>query len=162
MARDTAMTVARLYIFDYLTDEADLDNQLLDIALLGIEHCYIPCESLRGMGDQEGELVYYPDGKGFFYRYDQDKANFIAGSDRLTKTEFKAVKQYWKKHRSKGSDPDYLVFYRAAADFYPFFDEGGNEKGYLRGWFKKKPYEGWISSLPFNYGIKLDFKEVWD
>ena len=162
MPPTTPMTAGNLYIFDYLTNEANLDDQELAEKILGTDYCYIPCEALRGMGDQEGDIVYYPGGKGFFYRYDQDKGTFIAGSDHLSKTEFKAVKQYWKKHRDNEADPDYLVFYRAADDFYPFFDESGNEKEYLRGWFKKKPYEGWINSLPQLYGIKIDFKEVWD
>ena len=162
MAPTTPMTPARLYIFDYLTNDADLDDQELTGKTLGVDYCYIPCESLIGRGDQEGELIKYPGGKGYKFSYDQDKDTpFIAGSDHLTKTEFAAVKRYWKLHRGSGSDPDYLVFYRAANNFYPFHDEDGNETEYLRGWFRKKPYEGWTNSIQDLYGIKIHFDEVW-
>lgn len=162
MAPTTPMTAGRLYIFDFITNKADLDDQELNGKTNGVDYCYIPCETLRGMAEQEGELVKYPGGVGFKFSYDQDEALFIAGSDHLSKAEFAAVKRYWKKHRDSGSDPDYLVFYRAANNFYPFHDEGGTETEYLRGWFRKKPYEGWTNSIPDLYGIKIHFDEVWD
>ena len=161
MAPTTPMTEARLYIFNYITNKANLNDQELSGHDYGIEYCYIPCESLRGIADQEGELVRYPGGVGFKFSYDQDEALFIAGSDHLTEPEFAAVKRYWKKNRKSGSDPDYLVLYRAASNYYPFHDEDGNKTQYLRGWFRKKPYEGWTNSIPDLYGIKIHFDEVW-
>ena len=161
MAPTTPMAPGRLYIFDYITNKADLDDQELNGKTNGVDFCYITCENIRGLGDQEGDLNYYPGGKGFHFRYDQDKGTFMAGSDHLTKTEFAAVKRYWKKHRDNGADPDYLVFYRAASNYYPFHDEDANETQYLRGWFKRIPYEGWDKNIQDLYGIKIDFKEVW-
>jgi len=153
------MTAGMLYIFDYLTNAADLDDQELNGKTAGSDYCYIPCEAFAGRGDQSGELIYYPTGKGFFFRYDQDECQTIAGADHLSKVEFGYIKQYWKKHRDNGSDPDYLVYYRTANDFYPYYDEDGNAKDYCRGWFKQIMDEG-VDHL--EYHIKLLFKEVWD
>lgn len=161
MAPTEPMVEARLYIFDYITNKANLNDQELNGKTLGVDYCYIVCEDLRGSGIQDGDLEYYPGGKGFHYRYDQDEGNFIASTDHMTKTEFAAVKRYWKKHRDNGAAPDYLVFYRAASNYYPFHDEDANETQYLRGWFRKKPYEGWTNSIPDLYGIRIHFDEVW-
>ena len=161
MAPVEPMTAGNLYIFDYLTSSPDMDLQDLNGKTLGSDYCYIPSEALRGSGDQEGELVYYPGGVGFKFSYDQDKGLFLASSDHMTRTEFAAVKRYWKLHRDNDADPDYLCFYRAATVFYPFHDEDGTEMEYLRGWFKKKPYEGWTNAIPDLYGIRIEFNEVW-
>ena len=162
MAVVEALIEARLYICDWIDDASDMDKQDLDPYTYGTDYCYIPCETFRGSGDQEGELVKYPGGVGFKFAYDQDKdAPFIASSDHLTKAEFAAVKKYWKVHRGKGSDPDYLIFFRAANNYYPFHDKDGDETQYLRGWFRKKPYEGWTNAIPDLYGIRIQFEEVW-
>lgn len=161
MAPTTPMTAGRLYIFDYLTNAADLDLQELNLKVNGVDYCYIPCEFVREVGDQKGDIENYPGGKGYHFRHNIEDGSVTAGSDHMTKAEFAAVKRYWKKHRDNGANPDYLVFYRAVNDFYPFHDEDGTETEYLRGWFKRKPYAGWLNNIPQLYGIMIDFKEVW-
>lgn len=161
MAPTKPMTPGNVYIFDYITNKADLDDQELNGKSLGTDYCYIPCEHLRGLEDEEGELEYYPGGHGFFFRYDQDENDVITGGNHLTKAEQGYIRQYKKLHRKDGNNPDYLVFYRAANDFYLFYQDDGDEVQYCRGWFKKILTHGWDSGIPQLYSIQTLFKEVW-
>lgn len=151
-----------LYISDYITNAADWDDQELSGKTAGSDYCYLPAViNLNEPATQEAEVVYYPGGEGFFFKYDQDAHKIMIRSDKLSVAEYGYLKQYWKKHRDNGSDPDYLNFRKAASTYYPFYDKSGSAVEYARGFWHNRPQAGWRNDRPEVYYLAIDFKVVW-